>query len=161
MRQRSYPCKWLKDSITNSYIISLGTLNDMFPALSHAWLTLYSTSDEQGSRKTGLFTAVVWHTSRWQKIRQMPGNLVLTSYICLIFLMWLNLMYTIVLSLRIRYNDNRNRFFFDMRTISTVDFYRPKIVTLTLARYYFRFKLTQFDTFFVLSLRMKCDDNKN
>ena len=41
---------------------------------------------EQGVRKTGRFTAVVWPTSRWKMNQQMPGILVLTSYLFLICL---------------------------------------------------------------------------
>ena len=56
------------DSINNSDINSLHTLNTMFPALSYARLTLYSTGDKQGSQKNGQFTAVVQPTSQWEKI---------------------------------------------------------------------------------------------
>ena len=40
------------DLITNSEINSISTLNAMFPALLHDRLTIYSTGDLKGLRKT-------------------------------------------------------------------------------------------------------------
>ena len=77
----------MNNSIINREINSLGNLNAIFPALSHDWLTLYSTGDNQGGQKTGRFTAVVRPHSQWQTNKQTPGILVLNSYLSLLF--WL------------------------------------------------------------------------
>ena len=49
----------MKNSINNSEVNSLGTLNATLLALLHALMTLYSTGDNQGGWKTVQFTGVV------------------------------------------------------------------------------------------------------
>ena len=56
-----------------SEVNSLGTLNAKFPALSHAWITLYSTSENQGCQKTSRFTAEVRPTSPRQNNFNQPA----------------------------------------------------------------------------------------
>ena len=78
----------MKNPITNSEIKSPGTLDATFPTLSRDQMTLYSTGDKQGFRGNGQFNAVVWPTSRWKTNTQTPSLSVLTSYICLICLLF-------------------------------------------------------------------------
>ena len=65
----------MNNSITNSEITCLGTLNTIFLTLLHTRMTLYSTGDNQGGRKIGRFTAVVQPPSQWKTNRQTPGLL--------------------------------------------------------------------------------------
>ena len=71
----------MKNSITNSYINGIGTLNTTFPDLLHNQLTLYITVEKQGGCKTGRFTTVVFPTSLWKTNLQTPGLSVITSFL--------------------------------------------------------------------------------
>ena len=62
----------MNNSITNSEINSLGTMDAKFTALSNSLQNLYSTSENQGGRKIVLFTAVVQPSSQCQMKRKTP-----------------------------------------------------------------------------------------
>ena len=93
----------------------------------------------------------------------MPGILVLTSYQNLgLFVMWLNSMFEIIFSMKIKYDDSRNWNNFAMENITIVNILIwYKITTPTFAWYYLCLKLTQFNIVVVMSLRIKYyDENK-
>ena len=88
-RQNTSLRKRMKISIKKCDNNSLGTLNTMFPALSHARLTLYSTSDEQGWQKTNNFAVAgripsQWQTN-WQKLVFWCSPLICDWYFCRLY----------------------------------------------------------------------------
>ena len=153
----------MNNLIANSYINSLGTLNATFPALLHTQMTLYSTGNNQGWWKLVILSQ--WfgplHDGKLSKNVWSFRDSLLTLLYIFIFLVWLNLIYKIVLSLRTKYDDSRNRNNLVMEQFQSWVFIRSRITTLTFAWYFFRFYVTQFSTLFVSSLRIQYDNNKN
>ena len=78
------------------------------------------------------------------------------------FFSWLNLIYYLVLSLRIKYDDSKNQNNCVMRKMSIMDFWfdqKPQL--LTLLNIFFVSMWPKFMYCFVLSLTIKYDDSKN
>ena len=149
--------------VTNSDVNSLGTFNATFTDLLHAQIALYSTSDNQGWNKTGQFITVVRTPSYWQNNIQTPGIFMLSSYLCLIFLSFLcdSIQCIKILSMKIKYDDSRNRNNCNMRTIPIMIFDSIKNHNSYLCLIFFVLMWLNSIYCFVLSLRIEYDDSKN
>ena len=159
--QITHSYKQMNDSITNGEIISLSTLNILIPVLLYSdWLdtvpvrTRWSGNWSIYRRVSSYFTVVTKSTDTWSfgaTLLPLLG----------IFLMWLSLMFGITLSLRIKYDNGRNKNNCDESNVNHGFLIWSKITTLTFAWYYFYFKSIKFYIFFVLSLRINYYNNKN
>ena len=116
----------MKNPITNSEIISLNNLNVTVSALSHVDCLDTVTVQTRLSGKrmicrsgSAYFTMEPELTNAWSFGAHL---LTLLGF----FSMWLNSMLEIILSLRIKYDNSRNRNNFVMRKILIMSFYSIK-----------------------------------